>query len=302
MRVVVTGAGGFLGRHLVPRLLELGHQVACLTRSPEKLAPAWKDMPQGRTEPTGQGVRALCADFRPEVVVHLAALYVTEHCFEDIAPLIQTNLLLGAHLLEAMRESGCDALVCAGTSWQHYQGAEYRPVNLYAASKQAFSTLAKYYLDAAGLRLLELHLYDSYGEDDPRPRLLNLLQASAARGETLALSPGEQRLHLLHVDDLASGCVRACELARELTPGERRVCRLPSAAAVSLRELVAAFDAADPAHPARVAWGERPYRPREVFQPWEEAEVLPGWRPAVDLASGLRRLRAATPAKGDGHD
>lgn len=293
MRILVTGAGGFVGRHLVPVLLAAGHEVACLTRHPGDLPEAWNDLPSGRVEPTGQGIRGLCAEFRPEVVVHLAALYITEHRFEDIAPLLEANLLLGAHLLDAMRESGCGAMVWAGTSWQHHQGADYRPVNLYAASKQAFSTLAEYYLDATGLRLLELHLYDSYGEDDPRPRLLKLLQASASKGEPLAMSPGEQRLHLLHVEDLAAAFALACHQVLRQDAGERRVYRLPSAAAVTLRELVAAFNAADPAHPVAVEWGGRPYRAREVIVPWEGAETLPGWRPEIDLAQGLRRLRGA---------
>lgn len=116
----------------------------------------------------GSGFREALDSFRPEVVVHLAAHYVAEHAYEDIGVLVRSNVLFGAYLLEAMREVGCDAMVYAGTSWQHYRDQEYCPVNLYAAMKQAFSTLAEFYRDAAGLRLLELHLYDSYGENDLR--------------------------------------------------------------------------------------------------------------------------------------
>lgn len=294
MRTLVTGASGFLGRHLVPALLAAGHHVACLSRSPDDLPPAWRDLPKARVEPSGRELRALCADFRPELAVHLAALYVNEHRFEEIAPLVQANVALGAQLLESLAESGCDAMVWAGTSWQHYEGADYRPANFYAATKQAFSTLATYYLDSAGLRLLELHLYDSYGDADPRPRLINQLQASASNGQTLSMSPGEQRLHLVHVEDLVAGFLRACDVVLDQAPGDRKVYRLPSEKALSLRELVSTFNAIDPAHPAIVEWGARTYRRREVFHPWEGASTLPGWQPKINLRTGLERLRGST--------
>lgn len=291
MRILVTGASGYLARHLIPALLDAGHLVACLTRDPAALPKNWTNLPTGVADRSGHGIRSLCATFKPDVVVHLAAGYKAEHCFDDIAGLIDANILLSTHLLEAMHEAGCHSLVWAGTAWQHYEGADYRPVNLYAAMKQAVSTLAEYYLDTAGLRLLELHLYDSYGEDDPRQRLLNQLQASVASERALALSPGEQRLHLVHVDDLAQGFLMACTQIAKQPAGTRRIFRLPSASAVTIRELVALFDAADPARPTHVNWSARPYRQREVFTPWESGEILPGWQPSIDLASGLRRLR-----------
>jgi nucleoside-diphosphate-sugar epimerase len=291
MRVLVTGAGGFLGRRLVPALLAAGHEVACLTRNPAELPEAWGKLPVASTDSSGNGVRRLCADFRPQVVIHLAALYINEHQFEDVRPLVEVNVLLGVHLLEAMRSSGCDKLVCAGTSWQHYEGADYNPTNLYAATKQAFSAIAEYFMQVAGLRLIELHLYDSYGEGDTRPRLLNHLQACAKGGQTLALSPGEQKLHLVHVDDLVVGFIMASEQIFDVIPGARKIFRLPAAKAISLRELVEAFNAADPSCPVQVEWGGRPYREREVFLPWEAANVLPAWQPHIDLQMGLRRLR-----------
>src|SRR5574337_1659177 len=251
MKILVTSSTGFLGSHLMPHLRDRGHCVGCLVHDNSTLQPEPSDLPTWRVGVNGSGFREALTEFMPDVVVHLAALYVAEHRYEDVGPLVQDNVEFGAYLLDAMGTAGCDALVYAGTSWQHYRNRDYCPVNLYAATKQAFSTLAEYYLDAAGLRLLELHLYDSYGEDDRRNKLINLLQGSVESTEVLHMSGGEQRTYLVHIDDLTRGFAAACEQVRTFKAGERRIYRLPSAKAVSLQELVATFNSTDPSHPVR---------------------------------------------------
>lgn len=244
------------------------------------------------TDNAGRGLTQAVRDYAPDIVIHLASYYVAEHGEEDIERLLDANVAYGLRLLEAMKESACRHIIYAGTSWQHFRGdASYAPANLYAATKQAFSTLADYYLDAHHFRLLELHLYDSYGEDDPRNKLLNQLKSSAHNAVKLPMSGGEQKMHLVHVSDLCQGFVLALTEVQRLSAGSKRVYRLPSANAISLRELVEEFNAISD-QKIEVDWGQRPYRQREIFTPWEDAEILPGWRPSITLAEGLRRLIA----------
>ena len=293
MKVLVTGATGFLGSHVAPELRKRGHEVGCIVRAGSVLTESHEGCSVWTVAEDGAGLQRVLHTWTPDVVVHLAALYICEHQEEDISPLIQTNIEFGTHLLDAMHVSGGGALVYAGSAWQHYHDQEYCPVNLYAATKQAFSVLADYYRDAAGLRMLELHLYDSYGPNDTRPKLLNRLLAAAETGEDMAMSEGTQRMHLVHVEDLSRGVAMACDQVRSFELGARQVYRLPSQKAVTLREVVAALDAVDPSHPVRVRWGERPFRHREVFTLWEGAPVLPGWRPEVTLAEGLRTIKSS---------
>jgi len=290
MKVLITGAAGYLGSHLARHLHEQGHHVACLHRLSSSLPALIAELPCWATDDNGTGFRESLNEFRPEIVVHLAALYLAEHKPEDVTPLVRANIEYGAHLLEAMREAGSTALVFAGTSWQHYRNQAYCPANLYAATKQAFTSLAHYYRDAHGLRLLELHLYDSYGPNDPRKKLIHHLCNAARNATPLAMSHGEQRIHLLHVDDLTRALEEACVQVQSFPSGHRELYRLPSPAAISLRQLVTLFNQVHPDQPVTVDWGKRPYRDREIFEPWEGCEILPNWAPRITLAEGLATI------------
>lgn len=288
MKILLTGATGFIGRHVARQLHDDGHELSVLVRAASHIPPMIAELPSYPIDVHPDALYHAVAHLKPEVVVHLAAHYVAEHQPGDIAALIDSNITFTARLLDAMAQAGCDAMVMAGSAWQHGDA----PVNLYVATKNAGLALADYYRDAHGLRLIELALYDSYGPHDPRKKLISLLKHSAARADILDMSPGEQMMHLVHVDDIARGFALACDQVVPLAPGEHRLYRLPSAQAVSLQQLVSHFNAAAPDHPARVRWGARPYRTREVFHPWEDAPVLPGWQPAISLDEGLKQVRA----------
>jgi len=144
--------------------------------------------------------------------------------------------------------------------------------------------------DRAGTPVLELHLYDSYGEGDPRGKLLGALLKHAGRPEKLSMTAGEQRLHLVHIDDIAKGFSQACKQVVRFDAGERRIFRLPSRQSITLRQLVSTLNSISPDQPVHIDWGTRPYRAREVYQPWEDASILPDWAAKIDLTQGLTQL------------
>ena len=81
-----------------------------------------------------------------EGIIHLASLYLASHRPDQVADLVNANILLGTSLLEAAKLAGVRWFLNTGTIWQNYQSPEcsdeYHPVNLYAATKQAFITMA----------------------------------------------------------------------------------------------------------------------------------------------------------------
>lgn len=288
MTVLVTGATGFIGGHLARRLLLAGETVHVLIREGANLAVLPPSVRPAVHDGTASGLVGLLRTVRPYCVYHLAGRFVDRHQPEDIPGLIADNVTLGAMLAEAMTAAGCTRLVVAGTSWQHFGPAD-APANLYAATKIAQEALLRFHVEANGLRVIVLKLFDTYGPGDRRGKIWSRLAQLAADAPPLAMSPGEQRIDLVHVDDVTAAFhLAGMRLASETVAGMESYA-VSSGDARPLREIVALM-ARLAGRPIPVAWGERPYRQREVMQPWAGGRRLPGWAPRIGLEAGLSAL------------
>jgi nucleoside-diphosphate-sugar epimerase len=285
---LVTGATGFVGSHLARRLVQDGWEVHILSRDGSHLPDASEfsqvinHIHDGSTEDM---VRCV-ALAKPDLVFHLASLFLSQHATKDIDALIQSNVLFGNQLLEAMKVNEVSSLINTGTSWQHYNNDDYNPVCLYAATKQAFEAILEYYVQACGIKAITLELFDTYGPDDPRPKLFHLLSKTAESGETLDMSAGEQLIDLVHIDDVVEAYLIAAQrlLDRKISMHERYA--VSSGSSLPLKELVQLY-AEVTKQTIAVNWGARPYRHREVMLPWNRGTAIAGWVPKIALEDGL---------------
>jgi nucleoside-diphosphate-sugar epimerase len=292
-RAIVTGASGFIGSHLLGRLSREGWQIAVIARTAS--ASDLASNPAGPkvytyTGQTSEVVEAV-AEFRPQVVFHLGSLFLAQHDAAQIEPLISSNILFGTQLLEAMRLAKTTALVNTGTAWQNFSGAVYNPVNLYAATKQAFEDILIYYVQTAGIKVITLRLFDTYGPADTRRKLLALLIDSLKSGEPMGMSLGDQVLDLTHVDDVCTAFLSAANLLLNHEEPRHEVYAVSSEERHTLRELVAIFEEIAGKR-LQITFGARPYRDREVMEPWQGTR-LPGWHAKISLREGMRRLLLA---------
>lgn len=293
---LVTGAAGFVGGRLARRLQGDGWETHAIVR-PSSNATTLRNVVGSGSVHVHDGSTAGLVDIicsvHPDIVFHLASVFVAEHLTNDVDPLIRSNVLFGVQLLEAMTVAGASDIVNTSSYSQHYQGREYSPVSLYAATKQAFQDILQFYCEVRGLRAVTLELPDTYGPDDKRPKLLSLLDRAARSGETLQMSPGEQLLDLLHVDDVVHGYEVAADglLSGHLLSLSQY--QLSSGSLVPLKDVVELYRQAT-GRIVSVAWGGRPYRVREVMEPRSPVPVLPGWIPSRSLATWLAESAAAT--------
>ncbi|MBI5700636.1 NAD(P)-dependent oxidoreductase [Candidatus Saganbacteria bacterium] len=290
--ILITGAAGFIGSHLLERLLQKKITISVVVRpGADKLLLAKKYPIVKIFEHDGstEGLLSILRRAKPDIVFHLASLFISEHSSTDINPLIGSNVLFGTQLLEAMRVNQCNYLVNTGTSWQHFQNKHYSPVNLYAATKQAFEDIIEYYASSTELKVITLKLFDTYGPEDKRAKLFKLLHDSSISGRSITMSPGRQLIDLVYIDDVIDAYLKAASrIAR--SKGKRiENFSVSSGKPLELRRIVDIYSKLSGRN-ANVMWGGRTYRDREVMIPWNKGKRLPGWKPKIGLVEGIRKL------------
>jgi len=293
MNILVTGASGFIGTHIIKELVKGGHNVACTFLTGEKERIDLEDEKKFCLEDYRIDNFILFLK-RNEVegVIHLAS-YVQSgnHLISDIENLIDSNLKFGTFVLEAAVQSNVKWFINTGTYWQHYNNSNYSPVNLYAATKQAFEAIAKYYVDLSLISFNTIMLYDTYGTNDNRPKVFNLWEKIISTGIGLDMSPGDQIIDISYIDDIVDAYVQLANLlqidSNEITNGS--VFAVKALKRFSLKELAGIFEEVS-GMKLNVNWGGRSYRDREIMDPWSEDQVVPGWKPKVSIEEGIGRI------------
>jgi nucleoside-diphosphate-sugar epimerase len=290
-KYIVTGATGYIGSNIVKRLIENDEEVYIIVRENSSFELLENIKNRIRICVFDDNIDRLIEYFKPlkdAIVIHLASLFVAEHTKEKVELLINSNIKFGTQLLESMKEAGITKLINTGTSWQHYNDSQYSPVCLYAATKEAFEKIITYYDEVHNIRNITIELFDSYGPNDNRPKLLNLLTKYSEMNKELSMSPGEQMLDLVYIDDIVDGYILASEMLRKGKVNNLGKFVLSSGFKISLKQLVKLFTEVTNKD-VNIQWGQRPYRNREVMIPWSNGVILPDWKPKVSLIDGLRK-------------
>jgi len=289
MNILITGASGFIGKHLFKQLTDNGNSVSILVRANSKAD--FVDNKQKVVVYRGpEDLSEFLTENKIDGIIHLATLYLYQHKPADISDLINSNITFGTQVLDAACQANVKWFINTGTLFQHFNNDAYNPVNLYAATKQAFEDIAKFYYTVANISFATLKLNDTYGPNDTRKKIFNIWKEFAESGQELKMSPGNQRIDILYISDVVKGFELLVQRLNESPAGSVKgdMFSLPSNERITLKQLAGIYEAASNKK-LNINWGGLPYRSREVMEP-ASVQPLPGWKQDVDFLTGINLL------------
>ena len=299
MKILVTGATGFIGSSLI-RKLKSDYEVYAIARLSSNKDFLIKNEIQyyvdnGKTEE----LLGFLNKEKFDGIVHLASLFLNQHSLKDIEALVDSNILFSTRLLQTAVTSGVKWFINTSTFWQHYQNKNFSPVNLYAATKQAFEDIARYYMETTNIGFVTIALNDTYGPGDTRPKLFTLWKDIAESGRALDMSPGEQEIDISYIDDVVDAYVKLISLLKfsELSEYKGKTYAVSSGERMSLRDIAKVFEKVS-GKKININGGGKEYRKREVMKPWDLGEPVPGWKQKVTLEEGILKFLNAENKKG----
>lgn len=330
MRVLVTGAAGFIGFHVARALLARGDAVVGFDVVNDYYDPALKEARLVELEAAAGAAGAwsfLRADIADRAavdaafaghgpfdrVIHLAAQAGVRHSLEHPVDYVQSNLLGFTHILEACRRGGVGQLTYASTSsvyganatmpFTEGQGVDH-PLQFYAATKRANELMAHAYshlyrLPTTGLRFFTV--YGPWGRPDMAPMLF--ADAILSGRPILLNNGGRHSRDFTYIDDIVGGIVRASDRPaapdpdwdpRDPDPATSnapfRLYNIGNNAPVQLGDFVVALEAA---LGRKATFEMRPLQPGDALDTFADSSRLArelNWRPATPVEVGVARF------------
>lgn len=293
MKVLLTGITGFVGQNLIPMLLKECPNDEFLTMNldAKEAEHKYPSALYGNFSHVGINDFKSVEEFNPDVTIHLATVTTARNDTEIIVPMMKANIEFGVLLLDAL--SRCSAMklfVNTGSFAEfRYGNGDFDAAYLYTASKTAFRSFVDYYSTLCGFKYMTAIPYSVYGGKMTVKRLMDYIKESMDSENPVDMTPGEQILDFIHVNDVASFFTHVLKnIDRVLSVPNGTDFHLGTGRGTSIRELAEMIEVKY-GKKCNINFGGRLYRERDIMYavaPIAKNMPLIGWKANINISEG----------------
>jgi len=284
-KVLVTGASGFIGRHLCQRLQAYQVEVYGVSRVEQSSSSAIRWL-QGDVA-NFEDMRRIITQVKPDAIFHLAGHVTGARGVDAVVSTLQSHLVSTVNLLTLMAEFSGRRIVLAGSLEEPDAGEDPIPSSPYAAAKWSSSAYAQMFQHLYQLPIVRTRVFLVYGPAQMNfDKLIPYVTLSLLKGEAPKLSSGQRQIDWIYVEDVVEGLIAAAQ-----APGvEGDMFDLGSGTLTPISSVVHHINQL--VNPSiQPLFGALPERPMEQVRiaNIESSVTKLGWQPKVSLEEGLAK-------------
>ena len=291
MKIIITGATGFVGSNLVPKLLKNGHELFEITIEPEKSKALFGNKTNQfyYSQEKHNELIIEINKFKPDVCIHLASFLTAADDFENLHKLLNSNIQFTCNVLDALKEVELKTFINTGSFAEYYKGdGKLDPAYLYTATKTASRIFVDYYSKMYKFKYVTISPYTIYGGIDSQKKIIDIIYESLNSEIPVNLTPGNQMLDFIHIEDVTDFYVNILDYLDDIYSGISF--QLGTGVGHTLRDLTWIIEQLT-GKKANINWGGKQYRPRDVMYAVaniSEQYHLFGWQPTINIEEGIR--------------
>ncbi len=202
-KILLTGGSGFIGSEILNELSNENIFYVILRKNNHKIKQnnKIKKLIYKNFDDLNRKLKKIKID----IVIHCATHYVKNHKYDDLAKLVNSNVLFGNVILENLKKMNVKKFIYFSTVWENYDGIKNNFFNLYASYKKSFKNLITYYKKLyPKIIFLNLNLSDTFGVNDKRLKIVNILKRNLKEKRKIKIISKNLFLNLLNVKDVVN--------------------------------------------------------------------------------------------------
>ena len=287
MKILVTGATGFVGKHLIQKLRDFDVRFVVRNINTEYSKDRQIVYNDEKLDVFQKDVKS----YNPKIVIHLASYLTSSDDISSIKNIVDSNILFTSILLESLKSTDLELFINTGTFAEYYYNdGKENPAYFYSASKIAIKPIIKYFKNIQGFKTINIIPYTIYGGKSKSKKVIDYILDSLDSKLYLEMTNGEQILDFIHIDDVTDFYVHCVNNINLLKDEENY--HLGTGKGTSIKELSNIIEDLTNKK-ANINWGSKEYRTLDIMRaiaPIYKLEKELNWKPQVSIKDGIKKI------------